>query len=150
MQVTIRKAASGDLSAILDLYAQLNAEDRLPDAASAAPVWARMLSSEMMSVLVAECDGRVVATCVLVVAPNLTRSMRPFALIENVVTERGLRGGGVGKRVVQAAIDQAWAEGCYKVMLLTGRKDEAVLGFYEACGFKRGKTAFEIRRPAAG
>lgn len=149
MQPTIRRAATGDLPAMLDLYSQLNAEDRLPDAGSAAAVWARMLSSEMMSVLVAELDGRVVATCVLVVAPNLTRNMRPFALIENVVTERGLRGSGVGKRVIQAAIEQAWAEGCYKVMLLTGRKDEAVLGFYEACGFKRGKTAFEIRRPVA-
>ena len=141
MQPTIRRAATGDLPAMLDLYSQLNAEDRLPDAGSAAAVWARMLSSEMMSVLV--------ATCGLVGAPNLSRNMRPCALIENVVTERGLRGSGVGKRVIQAAIEQAWAEGCYKVMLLTGRKDEAVLGFYEACGFRRGKTAFEIRRPVA-
>lgn len=149
MSASIRKAATGDLPVILDLYAQLNAEDQLPEAEAAAAIWARMLSSEMMSVLVAERDGRVVATCVLVVAPNLTRNMQPFALIENVVTERGLRGSGLGKRVVQAAIEQAWAEGCYKVMLLTGRKDEAVLGFYEACGFKRGKTAFEVRRPAS-
>ena len=149
MSVIVRKAATDDLPAILELYAQLNTEDRLPDAASAGVVWARMLSSEMMSVLVAELDGRVVASCVLVVAPNLTRNMQPFALVENVVTERVLRGCGIGKRVVQAAIDQAWAKGCYKVMLLTGRKDESVLGFYEACGFKRGKTAFEFRRPVA-
>ncbi|WP_332694956.1 GNAT family N-acetyltransferase [Bosea sp. (in: a-proteobacteria)] len=149
MSASIRKAATGDLPAILDLYAQLNAEDLLPEAEAAAVIWARMLSSEMMSVLVAELDGQVVATCVLVVAPNLTRNMQPFALVENVVTERALRGSGLGKRMVQAAIEQAWAEGCYKVMLLTGRKDEAVLGFYEACGFKRGKTAFEVRRPAS-
>jgi GNAT superfamily N-acetyltransferase len=48
--------------------------------------------------------------------------------------------------VMQAAVDHAWSNGCYKVMLMTGRPDPAVLRFYEACGFQRGKTAFQIRR----
>lgn len=147
MGVTVRTAAAADLPAILALYRQLSVADMLPDAAAATETWGRILASGFMTVHVAELDGRVVATCVLVIAPNLTRNMRPFALVENVVTEEGLRGQGVGKRVVTAAIEQAWAEGCYKVMLLTGRKDPAVLGFYEACGFSRGKTAFEVRRP---
>lgn len=147
MPVTVRAAVEADLPAILALYRQLSATDLLPDAAEAAETWRQMLSSAFMTVHVAELDGRVVATCVLVIAPNLTRNMSPFGLIENVVTEEGLRGQGVGKHVVQAAIAQAWEAGCYKVMLLTGRKDPAVLAFYEACGFSRGKTAFEVRRP---
>lgn len=149
MSAVIRKAAAEHLPSILELYAQLSVTDQLPSTEEASATWARMLSNEMMSVHIAELEGRAVATCVLVVVPNLTRNMRPFAVIENVVTEKGLRGSGLGKRVVQAAVEQAWAEGCYKVMLLTGRKDEAVLGFYEACGFSRGKTAFEVRRPAS-
>jgi GNAT superfamily N-acetyltransferase len=147
MSAVIRKATAEHLPSILELYAQLSVADQLPSVEEASVTWARMLSNEMMSVHIAELDGRAVATCVLVVVPNLTRNMRPFAVVENVVTETGLRGSGLGKRVVQAAIEQAWAAGCYKVMLLTGRKDEAVLGFYEACGFSRGKTAFEVRRP---
>lgn len=147
MGVITRKAAAEDLPSILALYRQLSIADLLPDAAAAMETWRRILASEFMTVHVGELEGRVVATCVLVIAPNLTRNMRPFALVENVVTAEGLRGQGVGKRVVKAAIEQAWAEGCYKVMLLTGRKDPAVLGFYEACGFSRGKTAFEVRRP---
>ncbi|MEE0157694.1 MAG: hypothetical protein UER27_10665 [Acutalibacteraceae bacterium] len=36
--------------------------------------------------------------------------------------------------------------GCYKVMLLTGSKQESTLRFYERCGFDRhAKTAF-LRR----
>jgi hypothetical protein len=37
----------------------------------------------------------------------------------------------------------AWAAGCYKVMLMTGRKDEATFSFYGAAGFARDlKQAF--------
>lgn len=148
MQPIIRKAVAADLSEILALYAELSVTDRLPQAEDASATWAKILASEMMSVHVAELDGRAVSTCVLVIVPNLTRNQSPFAIIENVVTLAAMRGHGLGKRVIQAAFAEAWAAGCYKVMLLTGRKDEAVLRFYESCGFSRGKTAFEIRRPA--
>jgi GNAT superfamily N-acetyltransferase len=148
MDAFIRKAVPGDLPAILALYAELSIADQLPQPA-AAETWAAILANEMVTVHVAEVDGHAVSTCVLVIVPNLTRNQSPFAMVENVVTLAAMRGSGLGKRVIQAAFDQAWAAGCYKVMLLTGRKDPAVLGFYEACGFARGKTAFEIRRPAS-
>jgi hypothetical protein len=42
-----------------------------------------------------------------------------------------------------------WEDGCYKVMLLTGRQDEATLRFYEKVGFRRGvKTGF-VATPAS-
>ncbi|AMJ60739.1 GNAT family N-acetyltransferase [Bosea sp. PAMC 26642] len=147
MDAVIRKAVVEDLPAILALYAQLSPGDLLPEPTEAGETWRRILASEMMTVHVAEHEGRAVATCVLLIVPNLTREQRPFAIIENVVSDRSVRGLGFGKRVIQAAIDQSWSEGCYK-MLMTGRTDAAVLAFYEACGFQRGKTAFQIRRPA--
>lgn len=40
---------------------------------------------------------------------------------------------------------------CYKVMLMTGRRDEATLRFYEAAGFSRNaKQAFVAKHPDAG
>jgi GNAT superfamily N-acetyltransferase len=147
MSLVLRLAGMDDLPAVLSLYAQLSAGDDLLAPAEAEATWRRILGSEMMSVHVGISDGVLVATCVLVVVPNLTRSQRPFALIENVVSDARFRGRGFGKRVVQAAIDRAWAAGCYKVMLMTGRSDPAVLGFYRACGFVSDKTAFQIRRP---
>ena len=142
----VRLATLADLPAILSLYAQLSPGDVLPDAVAAEVTWRRILGSDMMSVHVADDAGTVVATCVLIVIPNLTRNQRPFALLENVVSDGAVRGRGFGKAVVQAAIRHAFAQGCYKVMLMTGRSDPAVLGFYEACGFERGKTAFQIRQ----
>ncbi len=144
----VRLAGAADLPAILALYAQLSPGDLLPDTIAAEATWNRMLTSDMMSVHVAEFEGAVAATCVLIVVPNLTRNQRPFALIENVVSAAALRGRGLGKTVIQAAVAHAFSLDCYKVMLMTGRSDAAVLGFYEACGFQRGKTAFQIRNPA--
>jgi hypothetical protein len=46
-------------------------------------------------------------------------------------------------------LDFAWSQGCYKVMLMTGRKDEATFRFYESAGFSRdGKQAFIAKAPA--
>jgi hypothetical protein len=42
-----------------------------------------------------------------------------------------------------AAMNHAWLQDCYKILLLTGRKDEAVSRFYESLGFDRdGKIGF--------
>jgi GNAT superfamily N-acetyltransferase len=92
-------------------------------------------------------DGQLVSSCTITVIPNLTRGGRPYGLIENVVTHADHRGRGYARAVLQDALSFAWAQGCYKVMLMTGRKDEATLRFYESAGFDRhGKQAF-IARP---
>lgn len=93
---------------------------------------------------------QLVASCNLAVIPNLTRGGRPYAVVENVVTDAAYRRQGWGAALMAHALDQAWAAGCYKVVLTTSRKDEATLRFYERCGFDRhDKTAFVVRRPAA-
>lgn len=83
----------------------------------------------------------------LIVVPNLTRKGAPYALIENVVTHADHRKRGYAGVLIRRAIDQAWSDGCYKVMLLTGSQDPATLRFYENCGFLQNKTGFQIRRP---
>ena len=88
-----------------------------------------------------------VATCTLVVVPNLTRRCAPYALIENVVTHTDFRQLGFGQKVLAAAIDAAWAKGCYKIMLLTGSTEPATLSFYRRAGFEATKTGFQIRAP---
>lgn len=88
-------------------------------------------------------DGQLVASCNLTIIPNLTRACRPYGLIENVVTHRAYRNRGFGKAVLARAVEVAWEQDCYKVMLMTGRKDEATLRFYQSAGFDpKGKQAF--------
>lgn len=111
--------------------------------------WSQILSDPNPHYFVAETDGDLVATCTLALIPNLTRNLRPYGLIENVVTDPAFRKKGFGTEVLQCALHEAWGAGCYKVMLATGSRDEATLRFYERAGFIRGlKTGF-IAYPSA-
>jgi GNAT superfamily N-acetyltransferase len=143
----IRPARADDLAGIQALYLHLNAEDPPADPDKAGPAWDSLLNSGLTTVFVAETGGELIASCTLVVIPNISRNARPYALIENVVTHAGHRRKGLGHAVLAAALDRAWEAGCYKVMLATGSKQEGTLRFYEGAGFAReGKTFFEIRR----
>ena len=143
----IRIATHGDLAGVLALYRHLNPRDPLLDADRAAAAWTALLDSGLTRVIVADVDGMLAASCTLTVIPNLTRGARPYGVIENVVTHAGFRRAGLGRQVMQAALDAAWQDGCYKVMLASGR-DEGVLRFYDKLGFARNsKTFFEMRRP---
>lgn len=146
----IRHLQAQDLDALLQLYTQLHAQDDpLPEQKAVDAVWQEALSNPCCRYFgVFEAD-RLIASCTLVVIPNLTRGCRSYGLIENVVTHAEFRGRGHGKAVLAHALAVAWSANCYKVMLMTGRKDEATLRFYESAGFDRhSKQAFVAKPPA--
>jgi GNAT superfamily N-acetyltransferase len=139
----IRRIEPSDLAGLLDLYRQLNPTDELASDATLRVVWPQLLADPRVLVFVGESEDSLVATCTLVVVPNLTRQGRPYALVENVVTARAFRRRGHGGAMLRHAVQQAWELGCYKVMLLTGSAREDTFRFYEAAGFQRGlKTGF--------
>lgn len=140
----IRDLDARDLDDLLALYHHLHdADDPLPERGVVEAVWRELLASPRHAYLGGFVDGALVASCTLTVIPNLTRGCRPYGVIENVVTHAAHRKRGHGKALLAHALARAWSQGCYKVMLLTGRKDEATLRFYEGAGFDRhGKQAF--------
>ena len=105
------------------------------------------MSSERYRYYGAFLDERLVSSCTLTVIPNLTRGCAPYGVVENVVTHADHRRQGHAAAVLKAALADAWAARCYKVMLLTGRKDEGTLRFYEAAGFDRNEKQALIARP---
>jgi GNAT superfamily N-acetyltransferase len=108
MAPTIRLAGEADLDTILALLAQLNPGDPPPDPATAAATWQRILAQPGLSTLVA-CLGETVVACLtLVTVPNLSRDAKPYALIENVVTDAAHRGQRIGRTLMDAAIRHAW------------------------------------------
>ncbi len=145
---TIRKIRKDELSSLLGLYRHLHPnESELVVTTDVERLWQRILADSQLHYLVAEAAGQLVSSCTLAIIPNLTRNARPYGLIENVVTHPDFRRQGIGTRILHAALELAWAQDCYKVMLLTSRKDEATLRFYQQAGFEAGvKTGFIARR----
>lgn len=140
-----RRATSEDLVAILDLYRFLQPNDPILDGRDEAvrSHWMMILRDSRLRYFVAESADQVVSCCTLTLIPNLTRGMRPYGVIENVVTAPGFRSKGFATSVLRVALKDAWADGCYKVMLMTGSNREETLRFYEKAGFHRGiKTGF--------
>lgn len=146
----IRELCRADLPELLALYAHLHeVDDPTPSLANVESVWRELLSSQHFRYFGVILDGQLVASCNLTIIPNLTRGCRPYGLIENVVTHKTHRNRGLGKAVLARAVEVAWEQNCYKVMLMTGRKDEATLRFYQSAGFDpEGKQAFIAKPPA--
>ena len=143
--IHIRLIRESELPELLGLYEHLHEKGDvpLPPQEQLGPLWEEIVANPMLYYLIGEIDGTMISSCTMAIIPNLTRGARPYGLIENVVTRRGYRKRGYGTRILQHALQIAWERGCYKVMLLTGRKDKATLRFYEQAGFKRDvKTGF--------
>ena len=143
----IREAVESDLDQVVALYEHfLRPDDSSPEGIAVA--WKQILAQPGLHTYVGEIDGQLVCSCTLVVVPNLRRGPRPYGLIENVVTHGDHQQKGYGTTIVRHALEQAWEMDCYKVMLMTGRKEEYVLRFYEGAGFSRDvKTGFVAVAP---
>jgi GNAT superfamily N-acetyltransferase len=146
--IIIEMAEWADLTGLLALYRYLNpADPLLPVDNSLQRHWQDILDNKALHYIVARVEGELVSTCNLTIVPNLTRSARPYGLIENVVTHPDYRRRGIGTQVLQYALAIAWQQGCHKAMLLTSSKNEATLRFYEQAGFMRGEKTGFVARP---
>ncbi len=139
----IREADKNDLQQILELYLYLHETDIPEESEQLRHTWDSIISDGNHHLIVCEMEGRIIASCVCVIIPNLTRNVRPYAFIENVVTHKDYRGKGYATACLNYAKQIAEENNCYKMMLLTGSKDKATLNFYKNAGYNSSdKTAF--------
>ena len=141
--MTIREIKDNELNELLELYKHLH-ELGIPDNGEHLQnTWAAICSDENHHIIVCEVDGKLVSSCVCVIIPNLTRNIRPYAFIENVVTHADYRGKGYATACLNYTKGLAVKANCYKMMLLTGSKSESTLNFYKRAGYNcMDKTAF--------
>ena len=139
----IREITRNDLRGLLELYTYLH-EKEVPEIDDKVlGIWETILADPNHHIIVADEDGKIVSSCVCVIIPNLTRGLRPHAFIENVVTHSEYRKRGLATACLDYAKEIAEREGCYKLLLATGSKEESTLRFYERAGYNRtDKTAF--------
>lgn len=146
----VRDAARGDIPRIIELYRQLvittspaemSASDTLDEYQR---VFNQICSFPDYKLLVAEEQGEVIGTLVLLIVPNLSHNGLPWAMIENMVVDSGYQRQGIGKQLMDYAKSQAKEAGCYKIQLLSDKRRKNAHQFYQALGFEPSAQGFRL------
>jgi GNAT superfamily N-acetyltransferase len=140
----VRLAAEQDVPRILELYDELTEEQHHLSLDDVQPVFAEIVSTPGHELLVAEEDGVVVGTMVLLVVPNLSHGALPWAIVENMVVDSRYRHRGIGRLLMEYAITSARQAGCYKVQLLSNKKRREAHKFYRSLGFEASAYGFRL------
>jgi GNAT superfamily N-acetyltransferase len=145
--VTIRPAVMGDLPAIVALQSQLfddPGEDFAAHREAYERAFAQIVRDPRQQLLVAERDGVIAGSLVLVIVPNLGRRGRPYAIIENVIVDAALRRTGLGAQMMHFAEERARAAGCYKIGLTSRLHRKDAHKFYEGIGYTPASIGFRL------
>ncbi len=118
----IREIVKEDFNGLMELYMQMDDNPMPEKTPQVMELWNRILKDKEHHIIIAEEDGKIVSSCVCVIIPNLTHNQRPYAFIENVVTNKDYRKKGLATACLNYAKEIAVKENCYKLMLLTGSK----------------------------
>ncbi len=146
----VRQGRQSDIPRLLELYAQLvisssPAESGLvPTHDDYRRVFARMMSVPGLELVVAEDEGTVLGSLVLLVVPNLSHRGLPWALVENVIVDGGRRRNGIGKLLMEYAIGRAKESGCYRIGLSSDNRRQEAHRFYRALGFEASAQGFRM------
>ena len=133
--IMVREAIKKDLNELLNLYLFLHEKNIPENSEHLENTWKTIIEDINHHIIVNEINGKIVSSCVCVIIPNLTRNIRPYALVENVVTNEKYRGKGYATECLNYAKEIAIKNNCYKMMLLTGTKSENTLAFYKNAGY---------------
>lgn len=134
---------------ILELYRQLAFDPPLvrtiaPSQEEYRRVFAEIIKTPGYSLLVAEEDGEILGTTVLVILPGLAHDVSPFAVVEYVVVDEKYRRKGIGKLLMDDVVARAKEAGCYKIMLTSDKRREEAHEFYRSLGFEASAYGFRL------
>ena len=144
-KLLVRPAVPADLRKVLDLYAQpeFDAGNVLP-LQTARQLLERFADYPDYTLYVAERGGEIVGTFALLVMHKLAHLGAPSGIVEDVAVAPGLHGEGIGKAMMQFALDLCRDKGCYKLVLSSNAKRERAHAFYESLGFERHGFSFRV------
>lgn len=140
-----RTATAADLSAITALLADdpLGATRESPGSPAYAAALAAILANPEDQVLLAVDGEAILGTLQLTFLPGLSRTGMWRAQIEGVRVARSARGQGIGRALLEHAIDLSRQRGCGLVQLTTDRTRQEAHRFYEGLGFVGSHTGMK-------
>lgn len=102
------------------------------DEKTAFDIFERIQENPNHVILVAEISNRIVGSTTLFIEQKFIHKGGRVSHIEDVVVSKKNQGSGIGKKLIEAALNYAKNAGCYKTIL--DCSDE-VRPFYEKIGF---------------
>jgi GNAT superfamily N-acetyltransferase len=147
---SIRLATDEDIPRILDLYHELTIHlSHVEMRRSAPPDYCRQVFAEICAdprheLLVAEDQGEIVGTVVLLIVPNLSHSATPWALVENIVVGEKYRRRGFGRLLLEYVVSRAREKGCHRIELCSDKRREEAHQLYQSVGFEESAYGFRI------
>ena len=146
--LVIRVATEDDIPAILRLYrdAQIDGEGGFT-VEEARTHFALLESYPYFRIFVALVGEWVAGTYELVILDNMAKCGRKSGIVEDVAVHPDHQGQGVGRAMMQHALDQCRLAGCYKMTLSSNLKRQGAHLFYDSLGFTRHGYSFQIELP---
>jgi GNAT superfamily N-acetyltransferase len=144
--ILIRRAKESDLRAIEKLLEELaDALDNTEgiDTGTALENCERLLNDAGSHFLVAAREGTPVGFINFTVRQTILHQ-GPSALIDELVVAEEYRGKGVGRQLVQAAIEKCRRLGCSEVEVSTEKTNLKARKFYKQYGFEEIGILFEV------
>jgi len=140
------------IAAPRDLVAVARLIERRPDLATSdltgqqQAMWARMMSTDDLTVYLAWHGSDAVGTTALLVMPHITYACRPSAFIESMYVRDEHRRRGVARMMIERLLGDARAAGCNKVQLLTHKRHEhdGAHALYRSMGFDAEAEGFRL------
>lgn len=147
VKMVLRELNEKDLESLIKLYEQLDDANGNFTAEDARKIWKTEIEgNKKIKYFGAVENGKVISTCYCLIIPNLTRLGSSIAFVENVVTDSEYRGQGLGRKVMEMAIEFARENNCYKVILQSASFRKEAHQFYENLGFDgESKKAFIMK-----
>ncbi len=127
-----------------DFFATLGHLKAVELTIEAAQAVLRQRIAQGIRTFIARLENRTVGTTSLLVEQKFIHQGGKVGHIEDVATREGYEGQGIGKRLVEHAVREAWNQGCYKVILDCSEENRP---FYEHCGFRTHEIEMRIDRP---
>ena len=145
--IIVREANEADIPRILELYGQLAMDPDELETVRTEPEFSRKAFREMAAregyhLLVAEADGEVVGTTVLVILPRLTHGISRWGVVEFMVVDQAHRSQGIGMALMDHSARIAQGAGCYKIMLGSNKKRTDAHRFYRRAGYEATHEGF--------
>ena len=143
--ITIEELKKSEIPFLLDLFALPDIDNgKILSVTEASALFDKIKTYPDYKVYVAKVNERIVGSFSLVILDNMVHNGLSSGLVESVVVHNQYRSRGIGKKMMEFAIQKCKEAHCYKMSLSSNMIRHRAHSFYERLGFRKHGYSFMI------